>query len=499
MTFIQRKSVVAALVWAWTLGLLGPRIASAQPPSPATPAAIQPGLNLANFSQWPFEELRVEPAGRTLRGLIVAENADAIDFMEIRRPPGRPMFLVMHWRYPRDKVVGVKHLPEAERQKLAERIEQFKNREVAELAGLSKIALERSRPDGPWHYASPGWLLPSGAAWLVVDSTADEEMTRRSIERIEQVFAAYREILPPRVAAQHPLTIQLFGTMQEYQAFLIGRGLRVENPAVFLAGENRLAAGSELSALARFLAEKRQRLAQIRRDYDLQTGRMKAELASLRQQLTAANYPAADQRQLQQLAQTRWDHTLQQLAQELKIEERKDLEQFDKVTQRMFARLFHEAFHAYLENYVYPQSTHDVPRWLNEGLAQIFESGQLESGTLRLDAPDAERLHTLQADLKTAPALTLTDVLTADGTRFLVSHPGGERASRRYYLYSWGLAYYLAFRQPLLETQALDRYVERPATIADPIARFERLVGTPLPKFEQRWRAEMLRMKSDGR
>ena len=152
-----------------------------------------------------------------------------------------------------------------------------------------------------------------------------------------------------------------------------------------------------------------------------------------------------------------------------------------------------------LENYVYPQASHDVPRWLNEGLAQIFESGQLESGTLRLDAPDADRLHTLQADLKTLPALTLADVLIADGSRFLVSHPGGERASLRYYLYSWGLAYYLAFRQPLLETQALDRYVERPPAIAEPIARFERLVGAPLPRFEQRWRAEMLSMKSDGR
>ncbi len=498
MDCLQRIFVVAALVCAGSWCFLCSRTALAQPGSPAAPAA-QSGLNLADFSQWPFEELRVEPAGRTLRGLIVAENPDAIDFMEIRRPPGRPMFLVMHWRYPRDKVIAVKRLPEAERQKLAERIEQFKNRDRVEELGLSKIRLDRSGADGSWHYVSPVWLLPNGAAWLLVDSTADEEMTRRSIERIEQVFAAYREILPPRVAAQHPLTIQLFGTMQEYQAFLIGRGLHVENPAVFLAGENRLAAGSELSALARFLAEKRQRLAQIRRDYDLQTGRMKAELATLRQQLTAANYPPADQRQLQQLAQTRWDHTLQQLGQELKIEERKDLEQFDKVTQRMFARLFHEAFHAYLENYVYPQSSHDVPRWLNEGLAQIFESGQLESGTLRLDAPDADRLHTLQADLKTLPALTLADVLTADGSRFLVSHPGGERASLRYYLYSWGLAYYLAFRQPLLETQALDRYVERPPAIAEPIARFERLVGAPLPRFEQRWRAEMLSMKSDGR
>jgi hypothetical protein len=475
-----------------------PRRASAQQ-TPAAPATPAPGLNLADFSQWPVEELRVAPAGRTLRGLVVAEDGQGVDFMEISRPPGRPMFLVMHWRYPRDKILDLKRLPGAEQQKLAARIEEFKNRDRAEEIGLTKIPLERSASDAPWHYISSAWLLPDKAPWLVLDSTADEEMTRRSIVRIEQVFAAYREILPPRVAAQRPLTIQLFGTLQEYQAFLLGRDLHIANPAVFIPGENRLAAGSELSALARFLAEKREQLAQIRREYDLQTAQMKNALAVLRQQLIAAGFPPADQKQLLQLAQTRWANTLQQLAQQIKIGDRKDLEQFDKVTQRMFARLFHEAFHAYLENYVYPQSSHDVPRWLNEGLAQIFESGQLESGTLRLDAPDAERLRTLQADLKAAPMLSLSDLLTADGSQFLVSHPGGEKASQRYYLYSWGLAYYLAFRQPLMETPALDRYVDRSAATADPVARFQRLVGGPLPQFEHRWRADMLSMKSDGR
>ena len=50
----------------------------------------------------------------------------------------------------------------------------------------------------------------------------------------------------------------------------------------------------------------------------------------------------------------------------------------------MFRRLAHEAFHAYLETYVYPRQAYDVPRWLNEGLAQTFEAGLLE---------DADVLH----------------------------------------------------------------------------------------------------------
>ena len=91
--------------------------------------------------------------------------------------------------------------------------------------------------------------------------------------------------------------------------------------------------------------------------------------------------------------------------------------------------------------------------------------------------------------------LPLSELLTANEERFLVLHAGGARASQRYYLYSWGLAYYLAFRQPLLETAALDHYVEQAAVRRSPIDRFQTLVGMPLAQFEANWRSEMLKMK----
>ena len=34
--------------------------------------------------------------------------------------------------------------------------------------------------------------------WFTLDSTADDQNTRRVIVRAEQIFAAYRQILPPR-------------------------------------------------------------------------------------------------------------------------------------------------------------------------------------------------------------------------------------------------------------------------------------------------------------
>jgi hypothetical protein len=161
----------------------------------------------------------------------------------------------------------------------------------------------------------------------------------------------------------------------------------------------------------------------------------------------------------------------------------------------MFTRLFHEAFHAYVENFVYPQDKNDVPRWLNEGLAQVFEEGILELGALRLDAPSRTRLAAMQADLSSQPRLSLTELLRADGRAFLVEHPTAAKTSRRYYLYSWALAYYLAVREPVLETERFNRYVDAGARNLDPVARFEQLVGVPLDRFEDTWRRELLAMK----
>jgi hypothetical protein len=304
------------------------------------------------------------------------------------------MFLGMFWRFPTDKIDHLTRLAPLERKLLMSRVDSFKNRSREEEAGVAKIRLERRGTDEErlWHYGSETWLMPDHRPWLTLDSTADEETTRRSIVRIEQMFAAYSEILPPRTHPVRPLSIKLFGTVREYKTFLPTLGLPgdLQNPAVFVSGENLLAAGSELSAYARQLEEVRRRHAALRADYDRRTALMPVQLANLRTQLGAGGVSFGDQRTIVQLSASRWKEELEEINRQIKVAERRNLEQFDKLTAGMFARLFHEAFHAYLENYVFPQRDHDVPRWLNEGLAQIFETGQLEAGTLRLDA--AKRL-----------------------------------------------------------------------------------------------------------
>jgi hypothetical protein len=183
----------------------------------------------------------------------------------------------------------------------------------------------------------------------------------------------------------------------------------------------------------------------------------------------------------------------QELALETEIDrvEGRNARKFDDVSRAMFRRLNHEAFHAYLENYVYPHDEFDVPRWLNEGLAQVFEHAQLDADTLRVDAPARELLPKLQADLKNQP-LSLKKLLRSDES--LASAHRNNDTTRRRYLYAWGLAYYLAFHRSGLGTQEFEAYIAKDGR-GSPIARFERYFGLPLAEFEQQWRKEMLELR----
>jgi hypothetical protein len=160
--------------------------------------------------------------------------------------------------------------------------------------------------------------------------------------------------------------------------------------------------------------------------------------------------------------------------------------------------LAHEAFHAYLENYLTGRDGRaaGIPRWLNEGLAQVFEAGRLEADTLRIDAPGEKLLAALKTDLRRDKPLPLAELLSAEQDLFLVSHPGGARSSNRHYLYAWALTYYLTFGPVGLDAAALD---ELSRTDRTPVERLQKILGhVDLDEFESRWHADMLRLRSNG-
>src|SRR5262249_13856369 len=130
--------------------------------------------------------------------------------------------------------------------------------------------------------------------------------------------------------------------------------------------------------------------------------------------------------------------------------DRANVAKFDAETARLFALLYHEAFHAYTATFVYPplppdqvrakKGTGELPRWLNEGLAQGFGPAVAEAGELRADHADAARLALVKERLKGksgAGLVPLADLLTGGKEAFVAHHADQRAAADRAYLTSW--------------------------------------------------------------
>jgi hypothetical protein len=436
-------------------------------------------------ADWPLERVTLVD-GRTLEGLVQAESAASIEFVEVRRPRGRPMSLVV-WPLERERIKSWQRLDAPQQKELRARLERYKRRTLVEGRRAEDLHLAATSDDGQvsWNYQGN---------WFTLESTADEFMTRRLIVRLGQIFTAYRQLVPPRLAGARRVHIRVFGSTEQYQAALAELGLRFDNPAVYLADKNQILAGSELNRFDAELARVSKQHRQIRRELDALVADAPARVKELGEDLKRNNIPTAERLRILLAEQRKWDDLRKAAQRKIAALDRQNLARFHEVTGRMFTRLAHEAFHAYLETTVYPRRIYEVPRWLNEGLAQTFEAGLLEADSLRIDAPNQVALTQLQADLRGPDPLALADLLTATSADFLGVHDAQHSVSRAYY-YSWGLAYYLAFELSVLSSEAFDEYLS-PTAGTKPVERFEALVGQPLPEFEKRWREAMLAMKA---
>jgi len=434
---------------------------------------------------WELEEV-LTADGKTYRGLIHTVQGGEMEFVEVVQPRGKPMYLVVR-PLDVDKIVSQKRLPADERRQLSRRIHVFRFRSRIEAGRMENVELAAHEEDERRYLRSRG-------PWFVVDSTADEETTRRCVVRIAQIFRAYRQMLPPRVRPQEPLRILLFSSMDEYRTFLDENDVEIANPAVYFQSDNVVAAGSELTRYARRLQTARHQHAAIRARYEQLDAELPDRLAELRKKLADAG---VNRRVIDKEINARkalWKTEMDEAFQKLNAADRRNERRFQEVTDEMFRRIYHEAFHAYLENFLYPSEQYDVPVWLNEGLAQFFQSGRLEADTLRIDAPLAEALQTVQQDLQSEEPLLLSEVLQADARDFL-RNGGNRRRANRLYAHAWALVYYLAFYEPVLGTAAVDEYVAKDVERSDAIVRFQKLVDVPLSEFEEQWRATILSLR----
>jgi hypothetical protein len=462
------------------------RIAILTAPILAAALAVEPPASGQQVEKplglWKLETVILSDDTQVL-GLIQGESAREIDFAQILQPAGKPMYAVVRG-IPRDRVKSLDRLPESEHAELAARLAAFRHRTLIEAGRLEEVTLRRvdsaSEPNLR-HYEGP---------WFSLRSTADDDQTRRAVVRIEQLFRGFRTLLPPRTEVPPNLAVQLDGSLDQYQARVRQMGLALENAAFYAPRHRTIYAGSELNRIGQRMAEVQARSEQIQQDLVRLDREQAKVLAATATQLKTAGYDedeiAGELRQRKAAWKKQQDSTRAANRESLRIAEAKVRE----ATATMYRSLAHEAFHAWVDLFAFPGERESFPRWLNEGLAQVFEASELDGDSLRLDALDPVRHRTLAEDLRLGQPLRLVDVLRAGEQEFLGPH--GSGAPQRHYLYAWGLAHYLTFQQNLLASERLAEYVDPGSDAGDPVAQFERLVGRPLAEFEAEWQQAML-------
>jgi hypothetical protein len=443
----------------WLTSLLGVSLAVAN----AAPAR--------DNGAWKLDTLKLK-SGRVLQGLIEREDEGSVYFRCVVQNPGSPT-AVFHTIIPRTDIRenGIEPLAPEDREKLRGRVDALDR--ALEKQKIDKLVLTTAAVEGlpgkPLCFTSPHFLLVSDAR---------EEIIRRAAFRLQQIYAAYISYLPPRHKAHRPTRIVLYRSLAEYQGALKRMGRDIVNPALYDPERNEILCASDLERVGQELERNKlehQRILDRLRDEERELrkkhkGRIPAEIA---------DRIAADRKRIE-------------------AAENANQKLFEKLTQRLFQTLYHEAFHAYLANFVYPPDEAQVPRWLNEGLAQIFETAILEAAELRVGHADPARLRAAQELLKSDRLVPIAELIRSKPEQFIVGHTRQDGISDRFYLSSWAVAFYLTFHLHKLHTIDMDEYASALKKGEDPEAAFKRFVKQPLEQFEKEFHVYLAHLRPSG-
>lgn len=422
--------------------------------------------------KWNYDIITLKN-GSVLKGMIEQSTDDCIKFQYVLRQTGKPT-VTLHITIRRNEIKSIERLKPADREVLQSRLLDLEqNSPQTEKERMEGLDLREigwgGKPRGGWRYDSN---------YFTLTSSAPEEIVRRAALRLEQIYAAYAVFLPPRHKGGAATSVTLLTDMAEYQKLLAAQKNQFLNLAFFDPDANRIVCYSDLQRLGESLASVRAQHRQIRAD--LETKR--AEFAKL--------YKGVE---LARVTQGITDAMLR-----LNRADDLNTDRFNKATLQLFATLYHESFHAYLAGFVYVPGQDELPRWLNEGLAQIFETAILEGKELRVGHADRNRLTRAKEMAGKGQLVPIADLIKSGPKQFLLTHIVDRQASDRYYLTSWAVAFYLMFEKRLLGSEALDHFVSRLNEGADAKAAFEEMIGMPLAKFEPAFRKYIQLLQADG-
>jgi hypothetical protein len=435
--------------------------------------------------EWKFDIIHRTKGRLPLRGLVVQQTPTELIIKVVQRKAGKPTVTMMD-TVPRADIDRVELLGAKERQQLVERLDVLARERSLLAAQLrlwkgGKVEVPAGEmlvlKPAPWGKHGKEMALEYASSYFRLVSNARKDIVYLTAIQLEQVFSAYVRCLPPRDPTPRPITVLLTRSLEEYGALVRQRGHNLLNQAFFDPTQKQVVCGSDLERLSRELASTRQHHEKLR-----------AELLARRKDLNRLYNRQVPPELLKPI-----NDALQRIV----LAEKRNEGVFEQSHRRLMQRLCHEAFHAYLAEAVFGDRKLRVPPWLDEGLAQVFETALVEGGELRLGWPDPERRWRILKNKD--ELLPLATLLRASPRQFQVAHTQEKQLSDRHYLTAWALAFYLTFDRQVLGTPALDEYLKALQRGVEPLEAFRLLTGQPLAKFEEGFRDYLKHLKSVNR
>lgn len=155
---------------------------------------------------------------------------------------------------------------------------------------------------------------------------------------------------------------------------------------------------------------------------------------------------------------------------------------------RLWQVLAHEGFHQFLG---YEMGT-QVPVWLNEGLAQYFETSTIVRGRLQTGAISTSKLRAAQWLIKSRRAPALGDLLAMDRGTFYAN-------AQQCYPMSWAVVHYLLNRDARdFRGSTFRRYLSDLKMNRDSVASFQRRFGRESAQWQRDFERYVLQLEANA-
>jgi hypothetical protein len=471
-----------------------------QPAPPVTAAGTNAGLagRNAHEDNEPRDILVLKGGGEQ-RGFLVSETEGEIVFDCIMSGKNVSKTIMSRTTFQRAEVESVKKLTDEERAAAKKSLASVAAQEKKDAHAEKNVDIVSAI----WYTQEGHKPVPVSAVnfeHFNIESDVGDELLGKIAFRLNKVFTAYQNHFGADRNLGSKVTVKVFKSMAEYYAS-IGDGMK--NPAFYTPDLKMICAGCDVPFYERLVAEIKVLLKQ--RDAELQEWKVKANMAreevrdKVRRafdQIDAAgqgNTPegrAAKDRIHQQ--ETEWmldvgakEKHVNEIQNEIfSLNRRLDVA-FNELTQYMLAMMYHEGFHAFLDNFLFTQEQVKlVPRWLNEGLAQYFEAARLENNKFVLGQDVKEKMALLRQFKKEDALLPLEKLVNGGQNDYLVHDMSNLKTSAKNYYQGWLLTNYLG-EKGRLTRETLSAYIAELAKKTPPLDALPVLSGMPNDKLEQ--------------